>query len=79
MSSFPPRKFPKSKTTAKIPSRGFAKGNSKLASRKFSKAPEAAGKMQGVAALPARPISDNDRKDRFTTVKEKLKSVSESE
>ena len=79
MSSFPPRKFPKSKTKAKIPSRGFAKGNSKLGSRKFFKAPEAVGKMQGVAALPARPINENDRKDRIAALKEKLKSMSESE
>jgi len=60
MSSFPSRKFPSSKTKAKIPSRGFA-------SSKPSKKKD--------LALPERPMTEKAREARIEELKKELKTL----
>ena len=60
MSSFPSRKFPTSKTKAKIQSRGFA--SSKTTKKKGS-------------ALPERPMTEKAREARIEELKKELKSL----
>ena len=76
MSSFPPRKFPKS--TAKIPSRGFPKGPAKLASRKLTTAPEAADAGSVPPALPPRPTNEAERQARIAALKRELKALEDA-
>ena len=64
-------KFPKAKK--KIPSRKIAKGTAKIASRPFPKASEAPKKKNDAPILPDRPANEEDRQDRISTLKEKLK------
>jgi hypothetical protein len=76
MSSFPPSKFPKTKS--KIPSRGFPKGKGKMASQKITRPPEVAANKPAPAALPARPTTEQDRQDRIAALKKELKALEDT-
>ena len=73
MSSFPSRKFPKSKS--KIPSRGFPKGKAKIASQKLTNTPKVVADKPDPAALPPRPTTEQDRQDRIAALKKELKAL----